>query len=188
MEKTMGLSIELVTSHNGVDWRRQEKPRPSILALGPNGAWDDGMLFTPNHPLVEGDTIKLYYGGFDVTHGTNGSAAIGLATLRKDGFASLGAGQTAGSVTTKKIDTTTRSQLRVNYKTTGGWIKVELLDEAGNTIPGYTSRDCNPLTGDNTNQTVSLKNTKNLPTQTKPVQIRFILKNAALYAFNTDRS
>jgi len=181
------IFVELVTSHDGVDWRRQEEPRPPILPLAPDGAWDDGMLFTPNHPLVEGDTIRLYYGGFDVTHGFRGSAAVGLATLRKDGFASLDAGQNTGTVTTRKT-TSSRSQLRVNYRTADGWVKVELLDETGNTIPGYTSRDCNPLTGDNTNQTVSWKDTKTLPAQTKPIQIRFILKNASLYAFNTDPS
>ena len=177
--------VELVSSHNGVDWRRQENPRPPILPLGPEGAWDDGMIFTPNHPLVEGDSIKLYYSGFDVPHGRRGSAAIGLATLRKDGFASLDAGQITGTVTTKRI-TSPDGRIRVNYKTTGGWIKVELLDETGNAIPGYTSRDCDSLTGDSTNQTVSWKDTTALPAQTKPVQIRFFLTNAALYAFSTD--
>jgi len=52
------------------------------------------MVFTATHPLKEGDTLKLYYGGFDYPHAQPKywHAKIGLATLRKDGFASLDAG------------------------------------------------------------------------------------------------
>ena len=67
------IFVEMVTSRDGVNWTRQEEPRTPVLPTGPKGAWDRGMVFTPNHPLVENDRIRLYYGGFDVTHGADGT-------------------------------------------------------------------------------------------------------------------
>jgi hypothetical protein len=177
------IFVELVTSHDGVHWERQEKPRPPMLPLGPDGAWDDGMLFTPNHPLVEGGRIKLFYGGFDVTHGSGGgSAAIGLATLRKDGFASLDAGEDEGIVTTKPLQGAA-GPLRINFRAPGGSLMAEVLDSNGNIMDGYGRNDCIPLTGDDVDAKVSWKSTDVLPETAASLRIRFILRDASLYSF-----
>lgn len=177
------IFVELVSSRDGINWVRQEKPRTPILPLGPDGAWDDGMIFTTNHPLVEGDTIRLYYGGFDVTHGVDGGrASVGLATLRKDGFASLDAGSETATVTTRKL-TGTAGTLRVNCKADGGWLKVEVLDDAGKAVPGYGRDDCGPLTGDAVDKPVTWKRHDRLPETKGPLRLRFVFRNASLYSF-----
>jgi hypothetical protein len=177
------IFVELVSSHDGVDWIREEEPRTPILPLGPTGSWDGGMVFTPNHPLVESDTIKLYYGGINVTHGAGKEAgAIGLATLRKDGFASLDAGGAAGTITTKRL-LGAAGPLRVNYKAAGGSLKVEVLDENGKALPGFSRDDCEPLNGDSVDQVVRWKGSSEVPRQTGPVRFRFVLQNAAIYSF-----
>ncbi|HIA47432.1 MAG TPA: hypothetical protein EYN96_05550 [Candidatus Hydrogenedentes bacterium] len=177
------IFVELVTSHDGEHWTRQEKPRPPILPLGTEGAWDDGMVFTPNHPLVEDGIIKLYYGGFDTTHSAgDGSAAIGLATLRKDGFASLDAGPKVGIITTTRLVGATGT-LAVNYRSNSGWLRAEILDGKGNVVAGYSREDCTPLTADNLDETLSWGGRKLLPNIGNPLQIRFILRNTALYSF-----
>jgi hypothetical protein len=177
------IFVELVTSHDGVHWERQEKPRPPILPLGPDGAWDDGMLFTPNHPLVEDGLIKLYYGGFDVTHSAGGgNAAIGLATLRKDGFASLNAGEEVGSITTKPL-TGAKGPLSVNYRARDGWLKAEMLEKDGKVVPGYGRDDCTPLTGDSIDAQVTWGAKTELPETDAPLRVRFLLRNAGLYSF-----
>ena len=179
------IFVELVTSRNGIDWARQDQPRTPILPLGPDGSWDDGMLFTPNHPLVEGEIIKLFYGGFDVTHGIGGgNAAVGLATLRKDGFVSLDADETEGVITTKPF-ADAAGPLSVNYTAQGGGVlRVEVLDEAGGVISGYSREDCAPLTGDSIRQIVTWKERSELPKDTTPLRLRFVLSNAALYSFH----
>ncbi len=181
------IFVELVSSHDGVHWTRQEIPRTPILPLGPDGAWDDGMLFTTNHPLVEGGTIKLYYGGFDVTHGgKGGNAGIGLATLRKDGFASLDAGDRVGTITTKPLNGA-QGPLRVNCSSReGGWLKVEVLSEDGKAVSGYGRDDCIPLTADATNVQVRWGSVGELPADGSPKQLRFLLKDASLYSFAVD--
>ena len=178
------IFVELVTSHDGIHWERQEEPRPPILPLGPDGAWDDGMLFTPNHPLVEGGEIKLFYGGFDVTHGVDADcrASIGLATLRKDGFASLDAGEEVGIVTTKPL-TGVEGALHVNCDAGKGMVTAEVLDEGGKVMAGYGRDACVPFTGDSVDAPLSWRGNPGLPKTGKPLRIRFVLRNAALYSF-----
>ncbi|MBN1346722.1 MAG: hypothetical protein JXQ73_28790 [Phycisphaerae bacterium] len=177
------IFVELVSSRDGINWVRQEPPRAPILPTGPNGAWDDGMIFTTNHPLVEGDTIKLWYGGFDVGHGAGkATASVGLATLRKDGFASLDAGDTPGTVTTHEL-TGARGILRANYKANDGWLKAEVLDESGKVVPGYSRDDSTPLTGDSVDHPVAWKAHKTLPETQTRIRLRFVLKNASIYSF-----
>ncbi len=182
--------VELVSSHDGVHWTREEAPRPPLLPLGPSGSWDDGMVFTARAPIVEGGTIKVWYGGFDQVHGfalAKTTGAIGLATLRKDGFASLDAGPTNGTILTKPL-TNTSGTLQVNYRAVGGSLKVEVLDANNNVIPGYSQADCVALTSDSVTQAVTWATHTLLPTGAPSISLRFILQNAALYSFMAGQS
>jgi hypothetical protein len=186
------IHIELVTSRDGIHWKRVAGERKPILPNGPPGSWDAGMVKVPNHPLVEGDGIKLFYYGTSETHGfarkeyeTYGmedrrKRGLGLATLRKDGFASLDAGAKAGTLTTRILKNP-GAALAVNYKTSGGWLKVEVLDPDGKPVPGYRLDDCLPLSGDSTNQAVAWKEHTELPR--RPLRLRFEMQNASLYSF-----
>ncbi len=178
------IFCELVTSRDGVNWLRQEGDRRPVLDVGPPNAWDDGMVFTPTQPLVVGDRVWLYYGGIDGTHSPKKDepwhSCIGLATLRKDGFASLDAADKPGTITTRRF-TKAAGPLRVNY-TAKGSLRVEVLDDRGNVIPGYGADDCTPLTGDSIDQAVTWGQKRTLPG--RPVRLRFVLHNASLYAFH----
>lgn len=180
------MFVEIISSRDGIHWTREEGDRPPTLPLGPAGAWDDGILETALHPLKEGSTLKLYYGGWDVSHGSagNGHAKVGLATLRKDGFASLDAGPAEGSITTRKLPRVS-GPLHVNYRTTGGSLKVEVLDQSGLVIPGYSRNDCTILQSDSTDQVVTWTGGQNLPAPPGLMRFRFILQNASIYSFNS---
>jgi len=178
---------ELVSSHDGVHWTREEGDRPPILGLGGANAWDAGMVFTPRAPVVEGNTIKLWYGGFKNHHDTalnKQQSAIGLATLRKDGFASLDAGATTGTILTKPF-VNTGGALLLNYhtNTSGGWVKVEALDENTNVLSGYSQADCVPLTGNSTTEAVTWAGYSELPAGQQFLRLRFLLQNASVYSF-----
>jgi hypothetical protein len=179
------ILIEIVTSHDGIHWRRQEGDRPPILPLGPSGAWDDGMVFTAIQPLVEGDTLRLYYGGLNSTHADEAAwhAAIGMATLRKDGFASLDAGAITGTITTKRINGAS-GQLHVNCSVaTDGSLKVEVLNGSGVVVPGYSEADCDVIQGDHVDQVVTWGAQTELPVAVNPIRLRFIMQDASLYSF-----
>ena len=177
------IFVELVTSRDGVNWTRQDEPRIPVLPIGTQGTWDCGMVFTPNHPLVEGDRIRLYYGGFNVTHKADGQGAIGLATLRKDGFASLDAGAKGGVITTRPFSGM-QGPLRLNSHTSDGSIRVEILSESGHPLPGFSRDECDAITGDSVDQTVTWRGSSRLPEDLGTVQLRFILQNASLYSFH----
>ena len=175
---------EVVSSHDGVNWTREEGDRPPILPLGTN-SWDNGQIYTARAPIVEGGTIKLWYGGFAGLHGsslTSMSGSIGLATMRKDGFASLDAGATAATILTKNL-IRTGGPLAVNYQAVGGSLKVEVLDQNNNVLPGYSQADCAALTSDSVNQAVSWAAHTELPAGMTVLRLRFILQNASLYSF-----
>jgi len=181
------IYVELVSSRDGVNWTREEGDRPPFLPLGTGSAWDAGMVFTARAPLVEGNTVKLWYGGFINHHDTSlkkQKGAIGLATLRKDGFASLEAAATTGTILTKTF-ANTGGPLLLNYHTnnSNGSVKVELLDENTNVFSGYSQADCVPLTGNSVTQAVTWASHTTLPVGQPYLRLRFVVQNASIYSF-----
>ena len=108
---------------------------------------------------------------------------VGLATLRRDGFASLAAGPEGGHVTTRPL-TFAGQRLHVNAAVaSGGRLRVEVLDRHGHALPGLTLDDCLPFTGDSTAQEIRWT-AGSLPEQPAgPLRLRFALRDADLYAF-----
>ncbi|MEO5997710.1 MAG: LamG-like jellyroll fold domain-containing protein [Chitinophagaceae bacterium] len=182
------IYCEIVSSRDGINWVRQEPingERMPILPLGPKNAWDQGMVFSTNHPLVENNIIKLWYGGSSVTHSAHDDSArsgIGLATLRKDGFASLDAAGVTGTITTKPLKNL-HGSLFINANAGKGSIKVEVLSADGKVLPGFSSNECDVIHGDNTKLQVSWRTNKLLLNHPGKYRLRFILQNASLYSF-----
>jgi hypothetical protein len=178
---------ELVTSRDGEHWLREEGERPPILDNGPSPSWDQGMIFT-SAVLVEGDTIKVYYTGSPDHHDVFPiHGGVGLATLRKDGFASLDSGMAVvGKVMTKRLENAA-GPLHVNYDGShtniGGYLAVEVLDAEGHVIKGYSKRDCDPLGGDSVDEIVTWGPRKELPTGAGSIRLHFLMKNTSLYSF-----
>lgn len=182
------IFCELVSSRDGINWIRQEVQegkRLPVLPVGPKGSWDQGMVFTTNHPLVEQDLVKLWYGGFTATHGGGESetAGVGFATLRKDGFASLDATGSTGSITTLPMKNL-KGELRINADAKGGMVKVEVLDKDGVVLPGYSRKECKAIQTDETDIKVGWNRHKSLPAGPGPYRLRFILQNASLFSFH----
>jgi hypothetical protein len=172
---------ELVYSADGLKWGRVPAPRKPVLPLGMDGTWDDGMIYTTNHPIIRDNRIYLYYGGFDGPHNANNrSGGVGLATMRRDGFASLSAGETEISLTTVVFQEAFGS-LRVNAAARDGAVRAELLDAKGEPIPGYGKDDSQPIHGDGVDQLLRWKERETLPNGS--IRIRFWIRNADLYSF-----
>ena len=189
------LWLELVTSRDGIHWLREEcdtalqnsnslqsMSRPPLLNIGKFRQFDRGMVLAPP-PVLVGDQLWLYYTGYDELHDLLPyRSAIGLARLRKDGFASLDADASPGEVLTKRFAGVSGA-LEVNCTASGGSIRVELLDADGRVIPGYGRDECEALTGDSVRQTVTWKGKKEFPANGGPVRFRFIVERASLYWF-----
>ena len=188
------LWLELVSSRDGIHWNRVEPDpsikgpyetwtttRPPLLSLGKYREFDRGMVIAPT-PLLVDDELWVYYTGYDEMHDwLPYKSAIGLAKMRKDGWASLDADESPGQITTRRLENA-GGGLQVNYDARGGSIRVEVLDADGQVIPGYGRDECEPLAGDAIRGRVAWKTADTLPAGA-PIRLRFLLDRARIYSF-----
>lgn len=112
------------------------------------------------------------------------TAHIKRYSLRVDGFASLQAGLKAGEVLTKPF-VFSGKELELNYSTSAaGEIRIELQDEQGNPIPGFTLDDSQAIIGNEIKRLVSWKGNENVSALAgKKIKMRIAMKDANLYSF-----
>jgi hypothetical protein len=177
------IHVELVHSRDGSTWNRLDE-RPAILAPGP-ADWDQGMILALSSPIVHNDEVWIYYTGFNTTHGgprPPKQSAIGRAKWRLDGFVSLRprTGE-CGLVETRVLDPEGQ-RLYVNADAQPGSLTVELLDEHGRRIPGYSRDECLPIETDQVRAAVRWRNHDTVPNE-RPFAIRFCLNHCDLFSF-----
>jgi len=171
--------VQLVSSHDGLHWIREEGNRPALLDVGPSGAWDSGQVYTAVKPVKVDNKLWLYYSGCNREHGSNVNdtrCSIGLARIAFNRLASLTG---SGAVITEMLNPN-GPRLHLNYDGSKGAVRVELMVD-GVTIPGYEAANCLPLSSDSQDQVVSWTGGSTLPAG--PFQIKFLLDDSALYAF-----
>jgi len=113
----------------------------------------------------------------------SGVSTTGLATLRRDGFASMDAAGKEGTLTTRLMRFS-GEHLFVNAATKGGELRVEVLDERDRVIVPYTRKNSVALRSDETIAEMRWKSRRDLSSLVgKPVKFRFYLKNGGLYSF-----
>ena len=107
----------------------------------------------------------------------------GLATLRRDGFASMDAGTDGGVLTTRPVTFEGR-HLFVNADTSRGALRVEVLDRRGDVVMPYSADRCVPVSADRTAQRIDWTEGHDLSAlRDTPVRFRFHVTNGSLYAF-----
>ena len=166
--------------------------RPSHSPFMPvnetDGAWNYGNMQSVNGvPLIVGDSLYIYSSG----RSKNGvwwdaGVSTGLATLRRDGFVSMRAGNKEGFLTTEKLSFDGKYFfVNADVKAKGAQLKVELLGADGNPIPGFTKRDCVVMRGaDKTKQLITWKGKQDLTElQGRTIRAKFYLTRGDLYAF-----
>lgn len=104
-------------------------------------------------------------------------------SLRLDGFASVSAAYEGGEVLTKLL-IFRGEKLVLNFATSAaGEIKVEIQNENGQPIPGFSFNDANPQIGNEIERVVTWKKGSDVSAFAgKPVRLRFVMKDADLYA------
>ncbi len=153
--------VMLGFSRDGFHWHRPER-RPFIAATKKEGDWDRAYIHgTTGVMVVKDDRLYFPYTGYSgiAPSGTRGmytGASIGLATLRRDGFASMGAGATTGTLTTRPV-AFNGAHLFVNVNAPQGSLKAEVLNEAGKVIEPYTVGNCEAIKADSTRTRVQWK-------------------------------
>ena len=205
---------ELFFSRDGIDWTRAA-PFFEFLQPGLWGAWDSEFVVC-SKPLVKDDQIYFYYSGNNlscdahipdhpqrhllgtVANGVRFGYAIGVAAMRLYGFVSIDGDEPGETLTTKplvfagdrlvinaRVPETAHPHAR-NRSADFGFLRVEVLDDRGRTLPGFAAADCDSFAGNEVRHTVTWRDGADMGRLAgSPVRFRFHLKNASLYSFHT---
>src|SRR5207302_7512909 len=136
-------------SRDGFHWHRPDR-RPFLAVSEKEGDWNWGNVQSAGGCcLIVGDQLYFYVSGRAGVKGSpaSGVSTTGLAVLRRDGFASMGAGDKERSLLTRPV-TFRGKHLFVNVAAEGGELRAEVLDKDGQVVTGLTRDTCVPVRGD----------------------------------------
>ena len=180
--------VKLAFSRDGFHWSRPDR-RAFLPVAEEKGAWNYGNVQSAGGGcLVVGDRLYFYLSGRESTtmpgsteHGARGST--GLAFLRRDGFASMDADASGGTLTTRPVKFN-GNHLFVNVDSPDGELRAEVLGQDRQPIEPFTTANCAPIRVDATRHRVNWNGATDLSTLVgQPVHFRFHLRNGRLYAF-----
>ena len=170
-------------SRDGFHWQRPDH-RPFVGVSERYGDWNWGNVQSAGGGcLVVGERLYFYFSARAGVQGsaTSGVCTTGLATLRRDGFASMDAAA-EGTLTTRPVSFRGK-HLFVNAAVAGE-LQVEVLDGDGKVIEPFSRANCTAVKGDATLLPVRWRGAADLaPLAGKPVRFRFHLRDGRLYAF-----
>jgi hypothetical protein len=213
----------LAVSRDGITWSRPFGAE-TFLDTGRKGEWDSKFAGACNMVPV-GDELWIYYSGANIPHnvknetGGRGSVrdwpgrvidgehrayAVGLAKLRRDGFVAMEPERHEGTVTTRPL-TFLGTRLKLNIAASQGTVQVEVLDDKGQPVEGYSRSECESISSDSMAYTVTWRGGRDLvhslDTQTdvggsdlqvfestlrRPVKLKFYINGAKLYSFSVE--
>ena len=211
------LDPELWFSHDGRAWQRS-RTRPAFIERGAPGTWDCGWVNTTSNAPIRHDwqrgryhsraaQLMIHYSGRPHGHRPDDclhQGAIGLASLRPDGFCSLQAKEREGWLLTHPmrwpkaelfVNADPRRDLSTHPNTGGGEVRIEVRDTRGRPIDGFTFDDCIPITrntrasryGDASDQVCWRQGRLMASLAGRRIRFAFRMRDAHLYSFKARR-
>jgi hypothetical protein len=184
--------VRLAVSRDSKTFTRVGDRRP-FMRPGPSGRFDSRQIWAMPNPIIMDDEVWIYYSAlnWDRTDATDPAApqgqrvsGVGRAVMRLDGFVSVDAPYSGGEFTTPPMRFA-GDKLVLNVDTSaGGGVRVELLDESGESIPEFSGENAPWLIGNSVRFPVHWRGKPELSRWAdKPIRLRFSLRDAKLYAF-----
>ena len=183
-------------SRDGFHWERPDR-RPFLPVGERQGQWNFANVQSAGGGcLIVGDSLYFYASGRQGVPGSNapGICSTGLATLRRDGFASMDwlpddrsvirrrTSGASGFLTTRPIRFS-GAHLFVNADLGEGELRVEVLDETGRVVEPFSLPNCRPVTGDGTKLRVEWASAALGTLAGRTLRFRFSLTHGRFYAF-----
>ena len=201
------MDVQLLVSRDGLRWDRTMKRQPFLAPRG-ESHWDAHMVSMTSPPIEVGDQLWFYHGGTDFHHdwwlvgareridhpetidplGCGAGFGLGLATLRKDGYAGLFANRYRTGVLITRPLISTGTQLGVNARCApGGSLRVEITDRFDRVAEPCSRDNCDPISGDQVAQIVTWLGSPKIPAGRDQGmfwrKVKFYLQNAELFSF-----
>ena len=180
-------------SRDGFHWSRPS--RDAFIGVSERqGDWNWANVQSAGGVcLVVGDRLHFYVSGREGVPGTSlpGRCSTGLATLRRDGFASLTDAWPSARPRPIRSHSATVITRPVRFSgahcfvnaDVGGALRVEVLDRGGRTIPGFSAARCEAITGNHTRHAVRWSGAALSDLSGTTVRFKFVLDRARLFAF-----
>lgn len=201
------MDVQLLRSRDGIQWDRAANRQPFLAHRG-DGHWDAHMVSIVNPPIEIDDELWFFHSGTDFHHdwwlvgqreginhpeavdplGCGARFGLGVAKLRKDGYASLHANQYRLGVVTTRPLISLGSRLSINARCgPEGSIRAEILNRDDRTLGACTIENSDAFEGDATAHVMSWKADTEIPAGRGQDlywrKIRFHLRNAELFSF-----
>jgi hypothetical protein len=170
----------LAWSRDAVHWTRDLEP---FFEPDPNvDAWDHAHAWI-DQQLPVGDDVYLYYGGYKFGHKMDRweGRQIGMVKMQRDRYVSRAAGRVGGTLRTPAVLLTGQG-MSVNANIRGE-LRAALLSQDGKPIPGFSSEECQPVSGDGLAHEIHWKNSIT-DIADKAVRIEFSMRDGELYSFD----
>ena len=195
------MDVRLLHSRDGIHFTPADRGNPFLAPRG-SGHWDAHMVSMAGAPIEMGDEWWFYHGGSDCHHDwwlchpermdepenedppANVHFGLGLAKLRKEGFASLdGSRQRDGYVLTKPF-MSNGNQLLINARCRpGGSVRVEVRGMDNQPLKDRALDACDVFGGDATAHRVSWKGDPSVSGAGEWRKLSFFLRDAELFSF-----
>ncbi len=195
------FEIHPAWSHDGLQWHRAiDRSKPLI---SPRFPWNERWNSTVNTaPHRSGNTLRFYFGGRSKAHGQELGqvyGAVGMAVIPIDRFAAIRGDYKEGQLITKPMKWP-GGDLMLNcnytrypqgfYNGGGGTIEVEVQEENGTPIPGFSGDDkakfnnLNPFPwGERVKPVLWPKDKSLRELAGRRIRLVFLLKDSRLYGF-----
>jgi hypothetical protein len=181
------IDTQLASSRDGASWHRVAG-RQTFLPNSPEGSRDDGMSRIVGRFITRKNTLYLYYSMVNGPHRgpkfpnpvRKFAPAIGLVTLRRDGFVSLDATEKEGSLWTKPF-VMPGGGLRLNIDAGKGAAWVAVCDRDGNPFHGFERSRA--VEGDSSEAAVQWPGAQLGQLQGKTLRLKISLRKAKLFSY-----
>ena len=141
------------------------------------------MIMAADRVIEVGEEWWIYYSGADHFHdATPTPKAIGVARVRKEGFAALRAGNEQSYVVTRPFRWP-GGQLYVNANASAGSVRVRVADPGRRLIPGFDYQSSNAFSDDAVRHPVSWNGASIADLEGEMIRLEFEFERADLFAF-----
>lgn len=192
--------IELAISADGARWQRPFRDQ-LFLARSEKGRFDSMSIWSSTPPVVLDDEMRFYYGAYNyaprdgIKAEPGQRSGIGMVRLPLDRFGGVKPlprndqvtllkrpVENVGQVTFRPLDLTGTRQITLNADARDGAVAVEILNEDGYRVRGFSKEDAVPLNGDSLRHTASWNGRELSQLPPGRYMLRVHLDNATLYA------
>jgi len=184
-EVSGNMPLELALSHDGYRWDRPFRDHMFLPPLDDKNLFDASLIWSNATPILVGNEFRFYYGAYG--HPWNSPdpsqiSGIGLATMPRDRFAGVRPTERIGQVTLRAVDLKDVSSITINTDASGGSARVEILNEDGYRMLGFTRDEAIAITADQLAHPVNWRDKQLTQLPSGKYKLRLHLDNAELFA------